>query len=316
MGTITVIFSFVVCIFFNIILNSFDVYSDIALTYRTLTFNLGHSTLLSGCRVCHGKQEEDLYTYKNTTCKQCLTHNLRLACGQSFEFLDKIHELENSESCEKQQFRVSWNTTSISNEFRNGTCDYVFDPYGDYCCFDNLPNPHHKTSLDHIDKDILVYQDLEVFDVRQYMDYDVYGLSTNLSFMHCKYLGATYFEHSPSNVLKFLDSRVSKIKTKYENEWFFRFVNSKVGKMRIEPGFDKNDECGLLVKDKLEPHVYNNGLGCELDSCLIHLQSLKLDLNISDIEHWKQGTFYIGGIKFGGKTCQLLSQYCLASFQY
>ena len=59
MGTATVIVSFIVCFIFNIFLNSFDVYSDTALAYNALTFNLGSSILLSGCRVCHGKDDKD-----------------------------------------------------------------------------------------------------------------------------------------------------------------------------------------------------------------------------------------------------------------
>ena len=61
MGYASVIVSFIVCLFFNVFLNSFDVYSDITLTFHTLTFNLGASLLLSGCRVCHGKEDKDVF---------------------------------------------------------------------------------------------------------------------------------------------------------------------------------------------------------------------------------------------------------------
>ena len=70
MGKVTVIASFVVCITFNIFLNSFDVYSDTTLAFNTLTFNLGDSLLLGGCKVCHGKQDKDIYSVKESKCQQ------------------------------------------------------------------------------------------------------------------------------------------------------------------------------------------------------------------------------------------------------
>merc|ERR1711963_1104244 len=94
MGWGTVIVSFVVCISFNIFLNSFDVYSDIALAFNTLTFNLGDSLLLSGCKVCHGKDDKDVFSVKNNSCQQCVTQNYYFECGRSFRILDKINELE------------------------------------------------------------------------------------------------------------------------------------------------------------------------------------------------------------------------------
>ena len=95
MSTTTVIVSFIVCFTFNIFLNSFDVFSDTALAYNALTFNLGSSLLLSGCRVCHGKVNKDVFNYINGSCQQCLTKNYHFGCGRSFEMLNKLNELQN-----------------------------------------------------------------------------------------------------------------------------------------------------------------------------------------------------------------------------
>ena len=104
MSKATVVVSFLVCFAFNIFLNSFDVYSDTALAYNALTFNLGSSILLSGCRVCHGKENKDVFNYKNSSCQQCLTKNSKFECGKNFEMLNKLNELENTDSCEKEHF--------------------------------------------------------------------------------------------------------------------------------------------------------------------------------------------------------------------
>ena len=70
-----VIASFVMCILFNVLLNSFDHYSDVTLAYESMNFDLGDSLLLSGCRVCHGKSDSDIYDVKETKCQKCLLEN-------------------------------------------------------------------------------------------------------------------------------------------------------------------------------------------------------------------------------------------------
>ena len=61
MGVGSVIATFVMCIIFNIILPSGDQGSDIYLLYNVLTFQLGVTTELSGCRACYGKTESEIY---------------------------------------------------------------------------------------------------------------------------------------------------------------------------------------------------------------------------------------------------------------
>ena len=77
----TIIISFAVSISFRIFLNTFDVYSDIALSTNTLTFNLGDSFLLSGCKVCNGKEDKEIFSVNKSTCDQCLMTNYAYECG-------------------------------------------------------------------------------------------------------------------------------------------------------------------------------------------------------------------------------------------
>ena len=90
MGLATVIVSFVVCLSLNVGLNSFDVYSDITLSINTLTFNLGDSLLISGCKLCSGKEDKEVFTVKNSSCQHCLTQNDYFQCGRSFKILEKL----------------------------------------------------------------------------------------------------------------------------------------------------------------------------------------------------------------------------------
>ena len=72
MTLITIIRIFSLTIFFNIILPSGDVYSDIALMIQTWTFQNIESTELSGCRACYGKDEQDLLSSQKD-CTMCIT---------------------------------------------------------------------------------------------------------------------------------------------------------------------------------------------------------------------------------------------------
>ena len=133
MGVATVIVSFVVCLALNVFLNSFDVYSDLGLTYKTLTFNLGDNLLLTGCRVCHDKENEEIYKPQNKSCRQCLTRNWNFHCGGSYQMLNKLKELEKKDTCNEERFSLKFNSTSNTYYFRSGECNWVKDE----CCIEN-----------------------------------------------------------------------------------------------------------------------------------------------------------------------------------
>ena len=112
MGLASVIVSFVMFLVFNVFLNSFDVYSDITLAFNTLTYKLGDSLLLTGCKVCSGKEEKNVFSVKNSSCQHCLTQNHVLECGNSFQILEKLNHIKRSETCDKERFGVRYNVTS------------------------------------------------------------------------------------------------------------------------------------------------------------------------------------------------------------
>ena len=92
MGVGSVIATFVMCFLFNIILPTGDVGSDIKLMYSSLTFNLGESLQLEGCKSCYHKSEKEVYypeeDFSDKECKTCL-FNLDLSCGVNFPILKK-----------------------------------------------------------------------------------------------------------------------------------------------------------------------------------------------------------------------------------
>ena len=93
-----IIASFIMTLFFNVFLNSFDHYSDITLAYEALNYDLGDSLLLSGCRVCYGKTDSDIYSIKKTKCQKCVMENLDFQCGNDINVLRRLSDPQNSET--------------------------------------------------------------------------------------------------------------------------------------------------------------------------------------------------------------------------
>ena len=97
MGIASVITTFIMCILFNIFLPTGDVGSDINLMYQALTFNLGDSIELLGCKSCYHKTENEVYypdkVVSQHKCKTCL-YNEGTMCGFFPPFLKMRIELE------------------------------------------------------------------------------------------------------------------------------------------------------------------------------------------------------------------------------
>ena len=311
MSKATVVLSFLVCFTYNICLNSFDVYSDTALAYNALTFNLGSSILLSGCRMCHGKENKDVFKYKNSSCQQCLTENYEFGCGNSFEMLNKLHDLQNKESCENEHLAINYNSSSKSFEFRNGICD----KNSDICCVENTDKPNISSPLESLDRRITAFHTNKLGYKTHNMSYDTYLLSGKLSNVHCKKVLFDYF-YPPSLFKDFIHNNITDLNTKNQSNVIFKFVESKNNKVNLENGFSYKDACGLLVTNKVDIYLENNAMNtCESDSCLVHLQYLKYHLNISDLDDWKQNTFYSRGRKYGGQVCDLVWKFGLTSLE-
>ena len=92
MGVGSVVATFVMCTLFNIILPTGDVVSDLDLMYLALTFKLGDSIQLEGCKSCYYKTENEIYRPKeNLKDNECNTwlYNPNLSCGTNLPFLKK-----------------------------------------------------------------------------------------------------------------------------------------------------------------------------------------------------------------------------------
>ena len=92
MAIFTVIRIFLLTIFFNILLPSGDVYSDLALMLQTWKFENIDSLEMSGCRACFSKEEKDLIPTEKE-CTTCITKNKMCRCGHFISSLNKLLEI-------------------------------------------------------------------------------------------------------------------------------------------------------------------------------------------------------------------------------
>ena len=327
MGLATILASFAVCFFTNVFLNSFDVYSDIALAINTLTFNVGESLLLRGCKVCYRKDEDEVFSLKNRSCQQCLTRNNMFQCGNSIEFLKKMSELEHSEICTNERFGLAYNDTTNVIDWKDGTCNGTMSAFDsvqniDFCCVENSQKQKKISTLDSMDKRITAYQLksfrqltkswLKHFGIRV----TLFMLGGSLSNYQCQVNHANQLA-APENqaFYQYLVRLVKSLQrgSLHKKELLFKLKKSVNGRTHLEEGFDHTNECGLYITFDQESQVQNNGETCNGNACLYHLQNLKYYFNISSLEDWKQKTIYHSGVKYGGKTCRLLWIYGIAS---
>ena len=131
-----VVVIFCMTILFGIIAPSGDVLWDFRLLFDTITFNLGASYELAGCRACYGLSEDEVYLPKKGSCQICLQHprkrettseyNPLTYCGQNSNYVDKLIQLEKELGCTNKTWVFANDTDSFGRE---DTCDS-----NDDCC--------------------------------------------------------------------------------------------------------------------------------------------------------------------------------------
>ena len=210
MGLATVIVSFVVCLSLNVFLNTFDVYSDITLTIKALAFNLGNSLLLTGCKICYSKENENIYNPINKSCHQCVSKNNRFLRGHSFEMLNKLNELEKSNICYEENFSLFLNESSLAFNFKNVECDARAD-----CCVQNSNKFLFSSPLKSLDRRILALQWLDsMHNIGGKVQYDIYLLSSTISSRQCQSVYLEYGEAFISTLIHFFEKNITSV----ENE--------------------------------------------------------------------------------------------------
>ena len=130
MGLRSVIATFVMCILLDIIIPTGDIGGDIKLMIETLTFDLGDSLEMEGCKSCYLKTEKNVYypeiDSSDTECNTCV-FNPHSQCGSDMSYLKKMREFDSEKgTCSgNESFRIT-----NRNKVEFDECDEV----NDMCC--------------------------------------------------------------------------------------------------------------------------------------------------------------------------------------
>ena len=332
MGLTSVIVIFVTCILFNIILPTMDVGTDFDLMVQTLTFNLGDSLELEGCKSCYHKNEKDVYypekNLETDDCKICLFDQY-LRCGRNAAVLKEIRRFQDeNESClDAVTFTVKeWygpmNRLGHGTKFEYRECDLAKDD----CCVTRTRETKKENPILKLDRKKLFWP--------CYWEYSNNGPLSNLSksfndpneFDHCQVSGkASPLYCSREESPKFreqLKKRRLLIENSSKNETFFFYPYSLInGSVVIEEKnhsiTDPKINCGILFfrhkgnyeEQRIIPTIRKYSHYCNEDICLTHLKALHRETSISDLKKWRKATEYFVGMKVGGLTCHILRIY-------
>ena len=290
MGLVSVALIFSISILFNVILPTGDVYSDVALMVNTITFNVASTLEISGCRVCHGRDEAEVYKALNQSCQQCMNSYY---CGTIPKMLNKKYDLQTRRTCQAE----NWYVEKGSEDIKRGTCDRS------QCCLKNKKGINNIVQMIDIDRRVVVFPDS--VGKMCFPDYDVYLLTGNDSWVSCKRISLL------ENTQKELCGK-AEATTQDVNEKVFKVKKMTDQNVTLIEGFHFEDGCGIYLRPSMMDKLpVLTGDICDNDACLLHLRYLHLYSSIIvDLNTWKTNTEYVSGYgKVGGKLCQLFIYY-------
>ena len=335
MGFTSVIVIFVTCILFDIILPTMDVGTDLDLMAKTVTFNLGDSLELEGCKSCYRKNEKEVYylekRLETNDCKLCLFDQFS-RCGINARVLKEMRKYQDeNESCSNNvTFSVKENNHRMNKktktsgqstilEFRK--CDLVKDD----CCVTHTKEAKKENPIQKLDRKKLFWP----------CYWGLKGPSTDWNknlpdpneFDHCTVSGkaSQWYCMRLSRLPEFLEQLQKNrllIENSSKNETIFFYPYSLVnGSVILE---DKNQsitdpkiKCGVLFfrhegnydDQRISANYRIHSHHCNENACLTHLKALHRDTSMTDLQKWRKTTEYFRGMKVGGVTCHILQIY-------
>ena len=335
MGFTSVIVTFVTCILFNIFIPTMDVGTDLDLMTQTLTFNLGESLELEGCKSCYHKNEKEVYypemRLETNDCKICLFDQFS-RCGINARVLKEMRKYQDeNESClNNVTFTVKENNDRMNKktktqgqstilEFRK--CDLVKDD----CCVTHTKEAKKENPIQKLDQKKLFWPCYSVLKdpslgwskfLKDPNEFDHCTVSGKASQWYCIRLSKF------PNLIEQVQKRRLLIENSSKNETIFfypysLFNGSAILEDKNQSITDPKIKCGVLFfrhKGNYDDQriIGNNRIYshyCDENACLTHLKALHRGTSITDLQKWRETTEYFMGMKVGGLTCHILQIY-------
>ena len=307
---VSVIITFVMCVLFNIILPTGDVGSDLNLMYQTITFNLGGSLELEGCKSCYYKTNKEVYNPKkdllSNECKTCLYSPMGGCVG--FSILKKMNELakEKHTCLSNETFRYE---ETSKYESKDGECDEE----NDNCCITQTREIKSENPVQELDPTKLFLP----CPVLRQNKLDFCVTSGKVPGSYCLRVWQQIFGNGKGPEFEKLMENHRQIDESSAKGSIIFYPFEKINQTWVisqknHSITDPDIECGLLIfrhnnkykEQRQGASRYSHH--CNEDSCLTHLKVLHRDLPISDLNEWRKRTDYIQGVRVGGVTCKLL----------
>ena len=304
MGVGSVVATFVMCILFNILLPTGDVGSDINLMYLALTFDLGDTVELEGCKSCYFKTEKEVYhpevNLNDNECKTCL-FNLDLSCGVNFPILKKKREYEyDKHSClGNESSRIT-----KQNKYEIGECDA-----NDYCCLTQTKETKKENPIPTLDPKKLFFP---CSPLTEKLDYCAVVGKESPYYCSAFLKDSNFVKQFRTRFIHVSNSSANKTVFFYPYSWINQTIVMEESNHSIT---DPDIKCGILFyrhkndNSNQRPGILEYNHHCNEDVCRTHLKSLHLHTSITDLDEWRDNTYYHFGIKVGGVTCRLLEIY-------
>ena len=305
-----VLIPFVTSILFGLLLPTSDVTLDAKFMEKTLTFNVGNTLELIGCKLCY-KSENLVYRKRKGKCSTCLVNDYKHECGGILTFLNEVNHLGgmDEENC-NQEF--NWRVTKdkkivVPGAYTNNNS----------CAIEYIKNESVPKSTLNIDRRLFVAESSCLYvNLKQIKErVEACNIIGNASLLSCDRL--TQEKQFSKMLRRYLTVKISQNKTPIWDVDMFRITqitridknNRTKTRTVLKKGYNFDDGCGIIFKE-IDFSQSDGTSTCNDDPCYWHLTSLKIRTNnIHDLSSWKEVTDYYLGVRVGGLTCKLLKIY-------
>jgi hypothetical protein len=305
-----VIATFVMTIIFGIIAPTFDVSSDVKLLFDVVTFQVGNSYELAGCRSCHGLSSDEVYQPKVESCKQCLSSprykiwSPSTSCGFTPHYLDKIRELKEDPTCTRKLFGFNDTIDKLGHE---DECKPK-----DHCCIHRTNTSRTLSQFTSTDRRINTYLCKTMSNLTKENNCQFCKHTGTSSGAFCKSLFTRSLTRNPHQVKKMF----SQAKQNCRKNTYFKmnenFSNKSMNEsITIENNFTHKDQCGISFTTHPFNAVQDNTV-CDKSVCSIHLDSVSLKFYAKEFsyEKWENLMNYDNANRrIGGQICNVLTIY-------
>ena len=303
-----VIATFVMTIIFGIIAPTFDVGSDVKLLVDVVTFQVGDSLELSGCRMCYGLSTDEVYNPKVEHFKTCISSpvgidlNPSVKCDFSAASMDQLRVIK-GDSTPRKKVWVVRNEELVSEDECNST---------EKCCIHKTNTSRTSSQWTHIDGRIQTPFCTPLWNV-----------TAEHSCLLCF--------HVAKESLFYCNLMLLTLGQKYNSQWknmrniaklnncdsLYYTMNRNFSKQDVNQNilfketFTHDDQFGLSFRTH-DINSINENMVCDQSVCLTHLNSVSKFYSSPDFnyESWKHLMIYDRlNRRIGGKLCTVLTIY-------